>query len=130
MAAQAAEEQRATQDSELNLTRRLRQAESAQAAATEAGRQSAGQAQRAEVSASLAKQALLKAQAGLQENRTKLHLEQQKTAELQVSRKARLKSALPSCLQHHCTLYTCFKALSKQEISDRLQIFAKHTLIS
>lgn len=103
MAAQAAEQQRATQDSELNLTQQLRQVESAQAAATEAERQSLSQAQRAEAAASLAKQALLKAQAGLQENRTKLHLEQQKTAELQVSCKARLKSALPSSLEHHFT---------------------------
>lgn len=83
MAAQAAEQQRSTQESELNLTRRLRQAEAAHAAATEAERQSSSQAQRAEVAAGLAKQALLKAQALLQENRTKLHLEQQKTAELQ-----------------------------------------------
>ena len=105
MAAQAAEQQRAAQESELNLTRRLRQAESAQAAATEGERQSLSQAQRAEVAASLAKQALLKAQAGLQENKTKLHLEQQKTAELQVSCKARLKSALPSSLKHHFTRF-------------------------
>ncbi len=96
MAAQAAEQQRATQESELNLTQRLRQAESARAAATEAERQNFSQAQRAEVAAGLAKQALLKAQAVLQESRTKLHLEQKKTAELQVSCKARLKSALPS----------------------------------
>ena len=85
IAAQAAEQQRATQESELSLTRRLRQAESAQAAATEAERQSLSQAQRADVAASLAEQAVLKAQAGLQENRTKLHVEQKKTAELQVS---------------------------------------------
>ncbi len=96
IAARVAEQQRAAQESERNLARRLRQAESAQAAATEAERHSFSQAQRAEVAASLAKQALLKAQAGLQENKTKLHLEQQKTAELQVSCKARLKPALPA----------------------------------
>ncbi len=95
-----AEQLRASHQSERNLARRLRQAESAQAAAIEAERQSFSQAQRAEVAASLVKQGLLKAQAGLQENKTKLHLEQQKTAELQVSCKARLKSALLRCLKH------------------------------
>lgn len=113
MAAQAAEQQRGTQESELNLTRRLRQAESAQAAATEVERQSFSQAQRAEVAVGLAKQALLKAQAELQQNRTKLHLEQQKTAELQVSEKARLKAALPSCLKHHFTWHIALNQFTK-----------------
>lgn len=98
--ARVAEQLRASHQSERNLARRLRQAESAQAAAIEAERQSFSQAQRAEVAASLVKQGLLKAQAGLQENKTKLRLEQQKTAELQVSCKARLKYALLSCLKH------------------------------
>ncbi|DBA80110.1 TPA: TATA element modulatory factor 1, variant 2 [Trebouxia sp. C0005] len=124
MAAQAAEQQRGTQESELNLTRRLRQAESAQAAATEAERQSFSQAQRAEVAVGLAKQALLKAQAELQQNRTKLHLEQQKTAELQeryIAMDRQLQATLASAntaktehSRHQLTLQAQTEALQQQ----------------
>ncbi|DBA77123.1 hypothetical protein WJX77_012006 [Trebouxia sp. C0004] len=124
MAAQAAEQQRVTQESELNLSLRLRQAESALADATEAERQNLSQAQRAEVAASLAKQALLKAQVGLQETRSKLHLEQQKTDELQEHCSAmgrQLQAALASAntakMDHNCqqlTLQAQTQALQQQ----------------
>ena len=84
MAAQATEQQRSAQESELNFTRRLRQVESAQAAASEAEGQAVSQAQRAELAANMTKQALLKAQTALQETKIKLHTQQQDCVKLQV----------------------------------------------
>ena len=85
MAAAAAEQQRSAQDSELSFTARLKQAESAQAAASEAARSAGSQAQKAEAAASIAKQGLSKAQALLQESKIKHHAEQQRCAKLQVA---------------------------------------------
>ncbi len=84
MAAHAAQQQQTTQNSELTLTRRLRQAEAAHAAASEAASQAMSQAKISDVAASTARQALLKAQAALQETKIKLHAEQQKRMKLQV----------------------------------------------
>lgn len=92
MSAQATEQQRSAQESELNFTRRLRQVESAQAAASEAEGQAVSQAQRAELAADMTKQALLKAQTALQETKIKLHTQQQDCIKLQV----RLMSVLMS----------------------------------
>lgn len=85
MAAAAAEQQRSAQDSELSFAARLKQAESAQAAASEAARSAGSQAQKAEAAASIAKQGLTKAQALLHESKIKYQAEQQRSAKLQVS---------------------------------------------
>ena len=85
MAAAAADHQRSVQDSEMGFIARLKQAEAAQAAASEAARTAGNQAQKAEAAASIAKQGLSKAQALLQESKIKYHAEQQTCAILQVA---------------------------------------------
>ena len=84
MAAAAAEQQRSAQDSELSFIAQLKQARSAQAAASEAARTATLEAEAAEAAAQYAKQALSKAQAMLQENKAKCCTEQQRCARLQV----------------------------------------------
>lgn len=84
MAAAAAEQQRSAQDSELNVTMQLKQARSAQAAASEVARAATLEAQAAKATAQIAKQALAKAEAVLQENKAKYNTEQQRCARLQV----------------------------------------------
>ena len=96
MAAAVAEQQRSAQDSELSFIAQLKQARSAQAAASEAARAATLQAQAAEAAANLVKQGLSTAQAMLQENKAKFYAEQQRCTRLQVS-----------CKPWPCSLYSC-----------------------
>lgn len=84
MAAAAAGQQRTARNSELSFIARLKQADSAQAAALEAAKKAANQEQKAEAAARVAKQGLSKAQALLQESKIRHLAEQQRCAKLQV----------------------------------------------
>ena len=84
MTAGAAQQQQIAQDSELSFAARLKEAESAQAAACEAAKLAEFQAQKAEATAGTAKQGMSKAQAMLQELKLKYHAEQHRCAKLQV----------------------------------------------
>ena len=84
MAAQAAQQQQSAQDSELSLARRLRQAEAAQAAASEAAGQAMTQARLSDAAAAAAKQALQDTQRALHEANAQLGSERQRCAQLQV----------------------------------------------
>lgn len=84
MAAHAAQQHQAAEDSEASLSGRLRQAESAQAASQADILETTSHAQRNEIAASIAKQALGKEQSALQDTMLKLHREQRKCIELQV----------------------------------------------